>query len=97
MDECGAAMLVFTADRELRDLDGNSVWLSSANVSNELGAATVLYNGRVVIFKEQGVDLASNYSGIGFIEFEKNKLSAQAMELFREVRHFGLIKISVGE
>jgi predicted nucleotide-binding protein len=97
MDECGAAILIFTADRELRDLDGNAVWLSSENVSNELGAATVLYNGRVVIFKEQGVDLASNYSGIGYIEFEKNKLSAHAMELFREVRFFGLIKISVGE
>jgi predicted nucleotide-binding protein len=97
MDECGAAILIFTADRELRDLDGNPVWLSSENVSNELGAATVLYNGRVVIFKEQGVELASNYSGIGYIEFEKNKLSAHAMELFREVRFFGLIKISVGE
>jgi Predicted nucleotide-binding protein containing TIR-like domain len=97
MDECGAAILIFTADRELRDIDGNPVWLSSANVSHELGATSVLYGGRVVIFKEKSVDLASNYSGIGYIEFEKGKLSAKAMELFREIREFGLIKISVGE
>jgi predicted nucleotide-binding protein len=97
MNECGAAILVFTADRELRDTEGNPVWLSSANVSHELGAASVLYDGRVVVFKESSVDLASNYAGIGFIEFEKNKLSAHAMELFREIREFGLIKISVGE
>jgi predicted nucleotide-binding protein len=97
MNECGAAILIFTADRELRDVEGNPVWLSSPNVSHELGLASVLYDGRVVVFKESSVDLASNYAGIGFIEFEKNKLSAHAMELFREIRHFGLIKISVGE
>jgi hypothetical protein len=87
---------VFTADRELRDADGNPVWLSSHDLAHELGAASVLYKGRIVMFKEAGVDLASNYSGIGYIEFEKGKLSAYAMDLFREIRHFGLIKISVG-
>jgi predicted nucleotide-binding protein with TIR-like domain len=97
MGECGAAILLFTADRELRDIDGNPVWMSSHNVAHELGAASVLYKGRIVLFKEAGVDLASNYSGIGYIEFEKGKLSAHAMDLFREIRHFGLIKISVGE
>lgn len=97
MSECGAAILVFTADRELQDKEGNPVWLSSHNVANELGAAYVKYNGRVVIFKETSVDLASNYSGIGYIEFEKGKLQDKAMELFREIRQFGLIKISIGE
>lgn len=96
MGDCGAAILIFTADRELRDLDGDAVWLSSENVAHELGAATVLYEGRIVVFKESTVTLASNYSGIGYIEFEKGKLSAHAMDLFREIRHFGLIKISVG-
>jgi Predicted nucleotide-binding protein containing TIR-like domain len=97
MGECGAAILIFTADRELRDLDGNPVWLSSGNVAHELGAASVMYDGRVVIFKEAGVDLASNFSGVGYIEFEKDKLSAHGIELFRELVHFKLVKISVGE
>ncbi|HZT16019.1 MAG TPA: TIR domain-containing protein [Gaiellaceae bacterium] len=97
MGECGAAILIFTADRELRDLEGNPVWMSSGNVAHELGAASVMYDGRVVIFKELGVDLASNFSGIGYIEFEKDKLSAHGIELFRELVHFKLVKISVGE
>jgi hypothetical protein len=97
MEECGAAILIFTADRELRDLEGNSVWLSSGNVAHELGATSVMYDGRVVIFKETGVDLASNFSGIGYIQFEKDKLSAHAIELFRELVHFKLVTISVGE
>ena len=51
MEECGAAILIFTADRELRTLEDEPVWLSSANVAHELGAASVLYSGKVVIFK----------------------------------------------
>jgi hypothetical protein len=97
MADCGAAILIFTADRELRDLDGNPLWLSSGNVAHELGAASVMYDGRVVIFKEVGVDLASNFSGVGYIEFEKDKLSAHGIELFRELVHFKLVKISVGQ
>jgi hypothetical protein len=97
MGECGAAILIFTADRELRDLESNPVWLSSGNVAHELGATSVMYDGRVVIFKEAGVDLASNFSGVGYITFEKDKLSAHAIELFRELVHFKLVKISVGE
>jgi Predicted nucleotide-binding protein containing TIR-like domain len=97
LDECGAAILIFTRDRELRDLDGNTVWLSSPNVSHELGAAAWAYDNRVVIFKEQGVDLPSNFSGIGYIEFETGKLADRAVELFRELVKFGLVKISVGE
>jgi hypothetical protein len=97
MRECGAAILIFTADRELRDLDGNPVWMSSVNVAHELGAAAWQYDNRVVIFKEAGVDLASNFSGIGYIEFERDRLSAHAVELFRELVHFGLVKISVGD
>jgi hypothetical protein len=41
--------------------------------------------------------LASNFSGIGYIEFEKDKLAAHGLELFRGLVHFKLVKISVGE
>jgi Predicted nucleotide-binding protein containing TIR-like domain len=46
MAECGAAILIFTADRELRDLNGDPVWLSSGNVAHELGAASVTATSR---------------------------------------------------
>ena len=39
MRECGAAILVFTADKEYFDKDGAPIWRPSENVSHELGAA----------------------------------------------------------
>jgi predicted nucleotide-binding protein len=38
MDDCGAAILVFTADEEFRTVDGDEVWRPSENVVYELGA-----------------------------------------------------------
>jgi predicted nucleotide-binding protein len=96
MQECGAAILVFTADREYFDKDGTSVWLSSENVSHELGAASVLYGDRIVIFKEKGINLPSNFSSIGYIEFERDKLGDKGIELFRELVSMKILSISVG-
>ena len=57
----------------------------------------MLYDNKIVIFKESTVTLPTNYSSIGYIEFEKHDLAAKAIELFRELIAFGLVKISVGE
>jgi hypothetical protein len=96
MRECGAAILIFTADEHFFDHDQNEVWRPSENVVHELGAASVLYENRIIIFKEQGVDLASNFSSIGYISFEKDKLSDKGIELFRELVKFKIVSISVG-
>jgi hypothetical protein len=96
MEKCGAAILVFTADEELRDLDGNPVWKSSENISHELGAAGMKYGNRIVIFREERVRLASNYKDIGHITFKEGELSAKGIELFRELIAFGLVNITVG-
>lgn len=96
MRECGAAILVFTADKEYFDKEGNSVWRPSENVSHEFGAASVLYGERIVVFKEQGVDLPSNFSSVGYISFEKDKLSDKGIELFRELVGMKILNISVG-
>jgi hypothetical protein len=95
MEQCGAAILVFSADREFRDLEGNPVWLSSENVANELGAASAMYGDRIIIFKEEGVELASNYSGIGYIEFEKDALDAKVNELLRELVALKILTLSL--
>jgi predicted nucleotide-binding protein len=97
MDSCGAAILIFSADREYRDKDGEPVWLSSENVSHELGAASIMYDDRIIIFKEESVELASNYSGIGYITFEKNKLDAKVNDLLRELVAFKILKLSLGD
>lgn len=95
MRECGAAILVFTGDVEYFDKDGNSIWRPSENVSHELGAASVLYGDRIVIFKEKGVDLPSNFSSVGYIEFEKDKLGDKGIELFRELVSMKILSVSV--
>lgn len=96
MHECGAAVLVFTADIEYFDKDGNLIWRPSENVSHELGAASVLYGDRVVVFKEKGIELPSNFSSVGYIEFEKDKLGEKGIELFRELVSMKIVSISVG-
>lgn len=95
MRECGAAILVFTADKEYFDKDGRSIWRPSENVSHELGAASVLYGDRIVVFKEAGIELPSNFSSVGYIEFDKDKLGNKGIELFRELVSMKILSISV--
>jgi predicted nucleotide-binding protein len=97
MEECGAAILIFSADEELFDKDGNSVWRPSENVVNELGAASIQYDSRIIIFREESVNLATNYESIGYITFEHDDLMAKANDLFRELISFGILKVSVSD
>lgn len=96
MRECGAAILVFTADKQYFDKDGNTIWRPSENVSHELGASSILYGDRIVIFKERGIELPSNFSSVGYIEFDKDKLDDKGIELFRELVSMKILSISVG-
>lgn len=96
MRQCGAAILIFTADEKLFDEKGEEVWRPSENVAHELGASSVLYDNRIVIFKEEGVSLASNYNSIGYIEFAKDKLADKGIDLFRELVSFKIVNISIG-
>jgi predicted nucleotide-binding protein len=95
MRECGAAILVFTADKEYFDAEHTSIWRASDNVAHELGAASVLYGERIVIFKEAGIELPSNFSSVGYIEFEKNKLADKGIELIRELVSMKILSFSV--
>jgi len=63
MRECGAAIIVVTADRDYFDAEGESIWRPSENVSHELGATSGLDGERIVVFKERGLDLPSNFNG----------------------------------
>jgi len=88
--------LIFTADEEFRSPDGQVIWRPSENVVHELGAASVLYGGRIIVFKENTLNLPSNFSGIGYISFEQDRLDGEANSLFKELVAFGLVKITVG-
>jgi hypothetical protein len=95
MEECGAAIIIFTSDEEFKDTNGQTIFRPSENAIFELGAASAMYGSRVVIFKESGVNFPSNFRDIGYIEFEKDRLDAKVNELFRELIGFRLITVSV--
>jgi len=94
MQECNCAILIFTADEELQNKDGNTIWRPSENVVYELGAAGYLYGKSVVILKEDDVEFPTNFKDIGYISFVKNQLGAQSMEVLKELIGFGIVKIS---
>jgi predicted nucleotide-binding protein len=94
MEECNSAILIFTKDEEFRDADGKELWRPSENVVFELGAASYAYEDRVVILKEKGITFPTNFSSVGYIEFEENAIEAKAVDILKELIGFGLVKIT---
>ena len=94
MESCNCAILIFTADEEFKDKNGNTIWRPSENVVYELGASGYLYDNRIVIMKEDGVTFPSNFSDLGYISFEKDQLGAKAMDVLKELIGFGIVKVS---
>ena len=96
-DECSSAIFIFTADEKLlRALDDGSkdeVWRPSENVIYELGAAAVLYDRRIVIFKERRVSLPSDFSDLGYIEFDKDQLAEKMGDLFSELVALDILEV----
>ncbi|MGE0406603.1 MAG: TIR domain-containing protein [Candidatus Korobacteraceae bacterium] len=94
MESCNCAILIFTADEEFKNAQGDPVWRPSENVVFELGASGYLYGNRIVIMKEEGVDFPTNFRDLGYISFSKDQLEAKAMEILRELIGFGIVKVS---
>lgn len=94
MKECGSGVFIFTADEETTDSRGNKVFRPSDNVVYELGAASALYGNKIVIFKEEGVSFASDFSDLGYIGFEKDKLDAKAADLMLELIDLGFMQLT---
>lgn len=94
MQSCNCAILIFTADEEFFDSEGNQVWRPSENVVYELGASGYLYGTRIVILKEEGVQFPSNFRDLGYITFDKDQLEAKSIDVLKELIGFGIVKIS---
>ena len=94
MHECSSAILIFTKDEETKDLDDNIIYRPSDNVVFELGAASVLYGNKIVIFKEDEVSFGSDFKDLGYISFDSDQLDAKAMDLIKELVGFGLLKLN---
>lgn len=95
-EECSSGIFIFTSDeRFLRETDEGTeeVWRPSENVIYELGAASILYENRIVIFKEKGVSFPSDFSDLGYIEFEKDQLVAELGSLFAELVALDILEV----
>ena len=94
MNECTSAIFIFTADVKVVDDKNEETWWPSQNVIYELGAASFKYGKKIVIFKEDGVDFGSNFSDLGYIKFEKDKLEDKTGDLVQELLAFEFIRVS---
>jgi predicted nucleotide-binding protein len=98
-EECSSGIFIFTADeRFLREMVGKpgeteEVWRPSENVVFELGAASIMYENRIVIFKEKSVEFPSDYADLGYIEFEKDQLGVELGALFRELVALDILEV----
>jgi predicted nucleotide-binding protein len=94
IEECGSAILIFTRDEQFFDGAGNEIWRPSENVVHELGATSLAYGDRIVIFKEKGLHFPTNFQSIGYIEFEPDDIQARTADLLRELIGFGLVRVT---
>ena len=94
MDECTSAIIIFTADEEYSDAEGKKYYRPSDNVVYELGAISIKYGNKIVILKEAGVTLASDFSDLGYISFEKDSIEKKTMDIIKELVGFGLLKVT---
>jgi hypothetical protein len=99
-DECSSAIFILTADERFERKDGQGelqeVWRPSENVIFELGAASVLYDRRIVIFKEKGVSFSTEFSDLGHIEFDRDQLVREMGSLFSELVAVGILEVRKG-
>ena len=93
MRQCTAGIFIFTADEHFLNEAGETVFRPSQNVVYELGAASLLYGRKIVILKEADVTFPSDFSDLGWIEFDENALGAKGMDLLREMIALDAVKL----
>jgi predicted nucleotide-binding protein with TIR-like domain len=93
MKSCSAGIFIFSADEEFTDASGEKIFRPSQNVIYELGAAGLLYGRKIVVFKESDVTFPSDFSDLGWIQFDRDALDAKAMDLLRELIALKAVKL----
>jgi predicted nucleotide-binding protein len=93
MDECSAGIFIFTRDEKFMNEAGEEIWRPSENVVYELGAASKLWDNRIILLKEEGVSFPSDFSDLGYITFAEGEISSKALEILNELVALGLVKI----
>lgn len=97
MRECSAGIFVFTKDEKFSKSKGDEleeVWRPSENVVYELGAASILWERKIIIVREEGVNFPTDFSDLGYITFRDGEISSKALEILKELVALGLVKFS---
>jgi predicted nucleotide-binding protein len=98
-NECGSAIVIFSADERFTQMNDKGeeieVWRPSENVVYELGAASILYENRIVIFKDKKINLPSNFRDLGYISFEEGEVADQTSQLIQELVALGVVEMRV--
>jgi predicted nucleotide-binding protein len=93
MRECSAGIFIFTGDEKFQDATGNEIYRPSENVVYELGAASVLWENKIIILKQKDVTFPSDYKDLGYIEFEENGLAVHALDLLKELIGLQFVRV----
>ncbi len=98
MKECSAGIFIFTKDEKfLREKDGGApedVWRPSENVVYELGAANIMWDKKIIIVREDGVNFPSDFSDLGYITFRDGEIAHKALDILKELVGLELVKVS---
>ena len=93
MRECSAGIFIFTGDEKFTNSSGEDIYRPSENVVYELGAASVLWESKIIILKEKDVNFPSDFKDLGYIEFAKDSLANHALDLLKELVGFEFVRV----
>lgn len=97
MNECSAGIFIFTKDekffREGKDGAHEEVWRPSENVVYELGAANIMWDRKIIIVREDGVNFPSDFSDLGYITFKDGDIGSRTLEIFKELIALELVEV----
>lgn len=92
MKSCSAGIFIFTKDEQFTNAKGQEIWRPSENAIYELGAGNILWDSKIIVLKEEGVNFASDYQDIGYINFDTGGVSAKALDLLKELVALELVQ-----
>lgn len=97
MNECSAGIFIFTKDEKffVEGKEGHEeIWRPSENVVYELGAASIKWERKIIIVREDGVNFPSDFSDLGYVTFKDGEISSKALEILKELIALGLVRFS---